>query len=75
LVIEHDVGLVTGISDRLMAMELGSVVVTGSPDEVTQDPRVVRSYLAASADVIERSGSRVGAMLAAITAEGTNPKS
>jgi ABC-type branched-subunit amino acid transport system ATPase component len=66
LVIEHDLPLITSISDRLVAMELGEVVTTGSPNEVTQDPRVLRSYLAASSDVIERSGSRVGSVLAAV---------
>ena len=67
LVIEHDLPLIAGISDRLIAMELGQVVTTGTPDEVTTDPRVLASYLAASADVIERSGSRVGSVLATLT--------
>jgi len=67
LVIEHDLPLIAGISDRLVAMELGRVVTTGTPAEVTSDPRVLASYLAASADVIERSGSRVGSVLATIT--------
>ena len=66
LVIEHDLPLISGISDRLIAMELGRVVTTGTPAEVTTDPRVLASYLSASADVIERSGSRVGSVLATI---------
>ena len=66
LVIEHDVPLVTSISDRLVAMELGQVLVTGRPEDVIRDPRVVRSYLAASDAVIERSGSRVGSVLGVI---------
>jgi hypothetical protein len=53
-------------------MELGTVVTTGTPQEVTTDPRVLASYLAASADVIERSGSRVGAVLASL-AEPSHP--
>ncbi|HVT65405.1 MAG TPA: MFS transporter [Mycobacteriales bacterium] len=71
LVIEHDIPLIAGISDRLVAMELGRVVTTGTPAEVTTDPRVLASYLAASADVIERSGSRVGSVLATIAGEPT----
>ncbi len=67
LVIEHDLPLITSISDRLVAMELGVVLTTGTPSEVTTDPRVLASYLAASADVIERSGSRVGSVLASLT--------
>jgi branched-chain amino acid transport system ATP-binding protein len=71
LVIEHDLPLVAGISDRLIAMELGRVVTTGTPTEVTTDPRVLASYLAASADVIERSGSRVGSVLATIAGDAS----
>ena len=66
LVIEHDLPLITSISDRLVAMELGSVLLTGPPEEVTRHPRVLESYLAASHDVIERSGSRVGTVLGLI---------
>jgi branched-chain amino acid transport system ATP-binding protein len=71
LVIEHDLPLIAGISDRLIAMELGRVVTTGTPNEVTTDPRVLASYLAASADVIERSGSRVGSVLATIAGDAS----
>jgi branched-chain amino acid transport system ATP-binding protein len=66
LLIEHDHNLITRVSDRLIAMELGAVVTTGTPDEVIQDERVLRSYLAASSDVIDRSGSRVASVLAAV---------
>jgi branched-chain amino acid transport system ATP-binding protein len=72
LVIEHDMPLITSMSDRLVAMELGQVVTTGTPAEVTTDPRVLSSYLSASADVIERSGSRVGSVLATI-ADSVSP--
>jgi branched-chain amino acid transport system ATP-binding protein len=67
LVIEHDLPLIIELSDRLVAMELGEVVVSGPPEQVTTDPRVLQSYLAASNDVIERSGSRVGQVLSVIT--------
>lgn len=46
LVVEHDMGLITSISDRLVAMQLGSVVTTGAPEDVLPDPRVLASYLA-----------------------------
>jgi branched-chain amino acid transport system ATP-binding protein len=55
LVIEHDIGLVSSISHRLYAMELGAVVASGPPDQVVRDPRVVSSYLAATEDVVARS--------------------
>lgn len=58
LIIEHDMPLITGISDRILALELGAVVTVGTPQEVTTDPRVVESYLGGDLDVINRSGQR-----------------
>ena len=62
LVIEHDIPLVTSLADQLIAMESGQVLVTGAPDQVRADPRVLASYLAASDDVISRSGNRMAAL-------------
>jgi ABC-type branched-subunit amino acid transport system ATPase component len=55
LVIEHDMPLITSISDEIIALELGRVVTRGTPQEVTTDPRVVSSYLGGDLDVIQRS--------------------
>ena len=64
LVIEHDMPLITSVSDRLMALELGRVIAAGTPDEVVSDPRVVSSYLGTEDSVtVKRSGkaaARVG---------------
>jgi branched-chain amino acid transport system ATP-binding protein len=57
LVIEHDMPLITGISDRLLALELGHVIADGVPDEVVRHPDVVASYLGTNAAAISRSGS------------------
>ncbi len=57
LVIEHDMPLITGISDRMIALELGHPIVEGTPQEVTTDPRVVTSYLGGDLAVIQRSGA------------------
>jgi branched-chain amino acid transport system ATP-binding protein len=80
LIIEHDLNLITRVSDRLIAMELGRVVTTGTPEQVIHDPEVLRSYLAASSDVIDRSGSRVASVLATVaedlpSAPSTDPAS
>jgi ABC-type branched-subunit amino acid transport system ATPase component/branched-subunit amino acid ABC-type transport system permease component len=45
LLIEHDVDFVCSHSDRMVAMDLGKVVATGSPDEVRSAPRVIAAYL------------------------------
>ena len=63
LVIEHDLPLVTALSDRMVAMEAGTVLLSGAPEQVRSDPRVLASYLAASDDVVQRSG-RMGALAA-----------
>jgi branched-chain amino acid transport system ATP-binding protein len=56
VVIEHDMPLITSISDEIVALELGAVVVRGEPGDVVNDPRVVASYLGTSEEVIHRSG-------------------
>ncbi len=57
LVIEHDMPLITGISDRMIALELGAPIVEGTPQQVTTDPRVVSSYLGGDMATINRSGA------------------
>jgi ABC-type branched-subunit amino acid transport system ATPase component len=55
VVIEHDMPLVRAISDRLIAMDQGSIIAEGDPDTVLSAPQVVESYLGTSAAAIERS--------------------
>lgn len=45
LLIEHDMSLVMGVSDRIMVMEHGKPIVTGLPEQVRTDPRVIKAYL------------------------------
>jgi ABC-type branched-subunit amino acid transport system ATPase component/ABC-type branched-subunit amino acid transport system permease subunit len=56
LIIEHDMPLITTVSDRLLALELGHPLLTGTPDEVLSDPRVQASYLGGDPATIDRSG-------------------
>ncbi|HVM10771.1 MAG TPA: MFS transporter [Acidimicrobiales bacterium] len=58
LVIEHDMPLITSISDRMIALDLGTVVTDGPPHEVVNHPQVVASYLGTDEAVIARSGGR-----------------
>jgi ABC-type branched-subunit amino acid transport system ATPase component len=58
LVIEHDVPLLLGIADRLVALDLGEIVASGPPTEVVNDPVVVHSYLGTSEAAIARSGAQ-----------------
>ncbi len=55
LIIEHDVPLLRSIADRIVALDLGEVVTTGTPTDVINDPRVIASYLGTTEAVIARS--------------------
>ncbi|HVT65008.1 MAG TPA: ATP-binding cassette domain-containing protein [Mycobacteriales bacterium] len=57
VVIEHDIPLIMGISDRIIAMADGKVISHGTPDAVRNDPVVVEAYLGGSITAIERSGA------------------
>jgi ABC-type branched-subunit amino acid transport system ATPase component/predicted MFS family arabinose efflux permease len=56
IVIEHDMPLITEVSDEILALDLGAVVMRGAPDDVLHDPRVVAAYLGTDEAVIARSG-------------------
>ena len=57
VVIEHDMALISSVSDRLVALDQGSLVTAGSPADVLSHPQVVESYLGGDAAVIARSGA------------------
>ena len=61
LVIEHDMPLITSISDRMIALDLGHPIAEGTPAEVVRDPRVVASYLGGGGVAAQRSGEPVAA--------------
>ena len=56
LVIEHDMPLITSVADRMLALDLGAVVTSGTPEEVVNHPAVVSAYLGTTEAVINRSG-------------------
>ena len=49
LLIEHDMSVVMGISDRIYCLEAGRIISEGTPAAVRADPLVVESYLGTGA--------------------------
>lgn len=49
ILVEHDMEVVMAISDRVTVVDFGEVIATGTPEEVSADPRVVSAYLGGAA--------------------------
>ena len=58
ILIEHDMGVVMDISDRVAVLDMGSKIAEGTPDEVRANPQVIKAYLGEAKPVGE--GGRRG---------------
>ena len=45
LIVEHNMSLVMGVADRIVVLESGSVIATGTPTQIQQNERVIKAYL------------------------------
>ena len=50
LLIEHHMDVITGICDRMLALNYGEMIASGIPKEVVKDPRVIEAYIGGSHD-------------------------
>ncbi|MGB5302047.1 MAG: ABC transporter ATP-binding protein, partial [Gemmatimonadota bacterium] len=45
LLVDHDMGLVLNVSDRIHVIDFGKTIAVGTPDEIRDNPAVIGAYL------------------------------
>ncbi|WP_280491486.1 branched-chain amino acid ABC transporter permease/ATP-binding protein [Nocardia asiatica] len=53
LLVDHDMELVLTVCDRVIVLDLGTVIATGTPEQIRTHPEVLRAYLGVPADTVD----------------------
>ena len=61
VLVEHDMGMVMSIADRVTVLDFGRRIADGTPEETQADPEVIRAYLGSGDDDGPRGGQRTQA--------------
>jgi branched-chain amino acid transport system ATP-binding protein len=69
LIVEHDMGLIMGVADRITVLDFGRQIAEGTPAEVQRDPAVIRAYLGTGRE----NADALAATIELTTAAGTRP--
>ena len=69
LIVEHDIAFIAELADRLVAMDRGTVLATGTPREVLESPEVGEAFLGSDPLALSRSGPAATTAPSATTTE------